>query len=180
MAAEAKTEKRKVNEKDALDAAGNPVSDYTEAVSARITHLATKASTSRSFAHIPAPIDRAFAIEGWLNKAGHAVNSATNGPNADNDVQSALDAFTANVDEGGWTNRSGGNEVNLAAIQAAFAQMRGADVERVKELWPTFTDEQKAGIRANPQVRLLVQEAKTAKLRALAGTAAATDSLPAL
>ena len=176
-------EKGKVNEKDALNAKGESVSDYTEAVACRMKHLATGATVFKDYSHyvgVVEPVDIAFMIEGRLNKWGHAVNKATNGPNADGDVAAAFEAFEANAAEGGWTNREGGNEVNVLAIQTAYAELGGYPLEKVQAAWTTFTDEQKQAIRKNGQVKAKVDAARAAKSAAAAAAAAAPPALPML
>jgi hypothetical protein len=176
----------KIADRLALNAAGEDQSDYTEAVCARYVYLATGKTVERDFSHIDDPIDRAFAIEGFHNKVGHAAN-VRNAPEhkgasaevINRVVHESLDAFMENISEGGWTNREGGNEVNLKAVLEAFAELRSASVEDAAAAWETYTDEQKTRIRTNPRVKAIVARKRAEKAAAMATNASASD-LPTL
>lgn len=206
---ETKKDGTKISERKALSATGEDCADYTEAERALYQHIESGASAEWNFrpqidAMISAGVDPAiarvviaFAIEGFITKAGHAVNKATKGANADGNVPAALAGFLQNAQEGGWTNRQGGNEVNAAAIIAAYAEVyathQNMDVAevlpRVKLGWeggtkedgtqvPPWPESKKVGIRADARVKAVVARHRAEKLAAAA--AAQADKATAL
>lgn len=205
---------RKVSDKYALNAQGEDCADYTEATIARYTSiLGDKPSVQMDFAPqlaamiaggIAEPLSKvtvAFAIEGFLNKAGHASNKARNnkvgGVKVPLDERTELEAFLQNALEGGWTNREGGNEVNVQGLWEAYAEFRNADVEAVKRAWQGYTKEdgtivapwteaQKKAVRDNADVKAIVdrrraeKSANAARLAREARGETAPDALPEL
>lgn len=201
MAEDAK-KNTKIADRLALNSAGEPQNDYTEATVALYKHIKTgaearfdygpaqQAMVAGGYDATLAKVVTAFAIEGFITKAGHATNKATNGSNPTGDVPTALKEFMANALDGGWTNREGGQEVNAAAIQAAYAELLatqgGGDAEellpRIKLGWEGGTkadgtvvqpwpEAKKQGIRANAQVKAIVARHRADKLAAAAATA---------
>lgn len=125
-----------------------------------------------------AAVTVAFAIEGFLTKAGHASNKARNGDNADGNEKGALEDFLANALEGGWTNRQGGNEVGVQKVWEAYAELRNVPVERVQQVWNGYTDENgnvvagysdadKKAVRSNTEVRAIIKKKEWEKAEAL-------------
>jgi hypothetical protein len=198
----------KISERKALNAAGEDQVDYTEAQRAVYQHIESGASIEWDFSpYIAAMINggiepalarvtAAFGIEGFITKAGHAVNKATKGANADGNVKAALTAFLANAQEGGWTNREGGQEVNAAAVIAAYAEIMAQHMNvPVEEMLPRVTlgwqggkkddgtevapwpEAKKQGIRADARVKAVVARHRADKLEA-AARAAAGDAAP--
>jgi len=184
--AEVKKTGTKIAEREALNAAGESQSDYTEAVRAQYTYLPSGKVITWDFAHIPEPVERAFAIEGFLNKVGHAANVKNKADykgysveQMNKVVDAELDAFLENAIEGGWTNREGGNEINLAAVLEAFAELRGATVEQARAAWETYSDDNKTRVRTNPKIKAIIAQKRADKAAKLAGEAGG-DELPAL
>ena len=202
----------KISERRALNSAGEDQADYTEAQIAEYEHIksgakarfdyrpAIDAMIAGGFDKTLAKVVAAFAIEGFITKAGHAVNKATKGTNPTHDVPRALREFMDNALDGGWTNREGGQEVNAAAIMQAYAEYLASlpnATESAEQLLPRvklgweggqkadgtvvqpWPEAKKIGIRSHPQVKANVLAARARKAQAEADKAPAPD-LPSI
>lgn len=182
-----KAKKSKIADRDAIGPDGKPTSDYTSATSARYTFLAgvpdgEKVGIERDFSHVSDPVDRAFAIEGFLNKVGHAVNKAKNTDGGDwQDVRGALEAFEATINAGDWTNREGDPFAGTATLLTAISRARGKTEEALRAAMESgkLDDKRLAELRKQPDIKAAIDaiRAERSAAKAKEATPAATDAL---
>lgn len=124
-ATESKTaSKRKVSERNVLDAEGKVQDSWLDAWGFSYKSLAEDFELAVMFTDIPDAVMRGLAAFGGVTLAGNTTNTVRNGDNK-NGVTSekeALLAWIENLKAGNWTSPRGEVEAGLGALAEAYSR----------------------------------------------------------
>jgi hypothetical protein len=152
--------KRKVSERNVLDAHGKPQDSWLDAYGFGYKSLAENFDLNVMFEDIPDPVMRGLAAFGGVTLAGNTTNTVRNGENKGGAAteKEALIAWIENLKAGNWTSPRGEMEAGIGLLAEAYSNAmskagKSITVEAAMEKLKAADKEKRAAVRKDSRVK---------------------------